>query len=110
MLTTQSYLIAMLLYWVAAVIGLVLMRRLWFKKPVTRSGGAVLGLIGGLLLTPAFPGPDVASMAPALIVVVFNAAFGDGLPSATFPALWLLAGSFLGVVAGSWRAGKQATL
>ena len=49
MLTTQSYLIAMLLYWVAAVIGLVLMRRLWFKKPVTRSGGAVLGLIGGLL-------------------------------------------------------------
>ena len=49
MLTTQSYLIAMLLYWAAAVIGLALMRRLWFKKPVTRSGGAVLGLIGGLL-------------------------------------------------------------
>ena len=110
MLTTQSYLIAMLLYWAAALIGLVLMRRLWFKKPVTRSGGAVLGLIGGLLLTPAFPGPDVASMAPALIVVVFNTLFGEGLSSATLPALWLLAGSCLGVIAGSWRAGKRATL
>lgn len=110
MLTTQSYLTAMLLYWAAALIGLVLMRRLWFKKPVTRLGGAVLGLIGGLLLTPAFPGPDVASMAPALVVVVFNTLFGEGLSSATLPALWLLAGSCLGVIAGSWRAGKQAAL
>ena len=110
MLTTQSYLIAMVLYWAAALFALVLMRRLWFRRPVTRSGGAVLGFIGGLLLTPAFPGPDVASMAPALIVVVFNTLFGEGLSSATLPALWLLAGSCLGVIVGSWRAGKRATL
>lgn len=110
MLTTQSYLIAMVLYWAAGLIGLAFMRRLWFRKPATRSGGAVLGLIGGLLLTPAFPGPDVASMAPALIVVIFNALFGEGLSSATLPALWLLAGVCLGVIAGSWRAGKRATL
>ena len=71
MLTIQSYLTAMLLYWAAAVIGLVLMRRLWFSMPLKPAGGAILGLIGGLLLAPAFPGPETQSMAPALIIVVF---------------------------------------
>jgi hypothetical protein len=50
MLTTPSYVTAMLLYWVAAIIGLVLMRRLWFTMPLRPAGGAALGLIGGLLL------------------------------------------------------------
>ena len=35
MMTIQSYLTAMLIYWVVAVIGVVLMRRLWFAKPLT---------------------------------------------------------------------------
>ena len=108
MLTIQSYLTAMTLYWVAAIIGLVLMRRLWFSTPLTPLGGATLGLIGGLLLAPAFPGPEVSSMAPALIIVVFNALFGVGLESAVVPALWLLGGAVLGIVVGVAWARRRA--
>ena len=108
MLTIQSYLTAMVLYWVAAIIGLFLMRRLWFSMPLTPLGGATLGLIGGLLLAPAFPGPEVSSMAPALIIVVFNALFGTGLESALFPAFWLLGGAVLGIVVGVAWARRQA--
>jgi hypothetical protein len=98
----------MLLYWVAAIIGLVLMRRLWFSMPLRPAGGAALGLIGGLLLAPAFPGPEIQSMAPALIIVVFNTLFGEGAASAVAPALWLLVGTVLGVVAGVTWARRGA--
>ena len=108
MLTTQSYLTAMLIYWVVAAIGVVLMRRLWFGTPLTPAGGATLGLIGGVLLVPAFPAPEVQSMAPALITVVFNTLFGEGLESALVPALWLLGGALSGAVGGFFWARRQA--
>ena len=41
MLTIQSYLTAMLIYWVAAAIGIVLMRRLWFATPLNSLGGVM---------------------------------------------------------------------
>ena len=108
MLTVQSYLTAMLIYWVVAVIGIRLMRKLWFVTPLTSFGGLTLGLIGGALLVPAFPGPEVQSMAPALIVVVFNSFFGEGFESALSPALWLLGGALLGAVAGFFWARRRA--
>ena len=108
MLTVQSYLTAMLAYWVVAVIGILMMRRLWFVTPLTPFGGLTLGLIGGVLLVPAFPGPEVQSMAPALIVVVFNTLFGKGFESALSPTLWLLGGALLGAVAGFLWARRQA--
>jgi hypothetical protein len=108
MLTTPSYVTAMLLYWVAAIIGLVLMRRLWFTMPLRPAGGAALGLIGGLLLAPAFPGPEIQSMAPALIIVLFNTLFGEGAASAAAPALWLLVGAVVGVVTGVTWARRRA--
>ena len=109
MLTTQSYLIAMLIYGVSAVIGVFLMRRLWFATPLTSLGGVMLGLIAGVLLAPAFPGPEVQSMAPALIVVVFNSLFGEGLESALTPALWLSGGALLGAVAGFISSRRRAS-
>ncbi len=109
MLTTQSYLIAMLIYGVSALIGVVLMRRLWFATPLTSLGGVMLGLIAGVLLAPAFPGPEVQSMAPALIVVVFNSLFGEGLESALTPALWLSGGALLGAVAGFISSRRRAS-
>ena len=104
MMTIQSYLTAMLIYWVVAVIGVVLMRRLWFAKPLTLFGGMTLGLIGGALLVPAFPTPEVKSMAPALIIVVFNTLFGEGFQSALAPAMWLLGGALSGALAGFFWA------
>ena len=107
MMTIQSYLTAMLIYCVVAVIGVVLMRRLWFATPLTPSGGVTLGLIGGALLVPAFPASEVQSMAPALIIVVFNTLFGEGFQSALAPALWLLGGALSGAVAGFFWARIQ---
>ena len=108
MLTVPSYLSAMLIYWVVAVIGILLMRNLWFITPLTSFGGLTLGLVGGVLLVAAFPGPEVQSVAPALIVVVFNSLFGEGFESALSPALWLLGGALLGAVAGFFWARRRA--
>ena len=108
MLTVQSYLSAMLIYWMVAVIGILLMRKLWFVTPLTSFGGLTLGLVGGVLLAPSFPGPEVQSMAPALIVVVFNSLFGEGFESALSPGLWLLGGALLGAVAGFFWARRRA--
>ena len=108
MMTVQSYLTAMLIYWVVALIGILLMRKLWFDTPLTSFGGLMLGLMGGVLLVPAFPGPEVQSMAPALIVAVFNTLFGEGFESALNPALWLLGGALLGAVAGFFGARRRA--
>ena len=109
MLTVQSYLTAIMLYWAAAIIGLFLMRRLWFGTPLTSLGGATLGLIGGILLAPAFPSPEVHSMAPALIIVVFNTLFGSGIESVVNPALWLFASAVLGLVTGMVWARRRAS-
>jgi len=108
MMTVQSYLTAMLIYWVVALIGILLMRKLWFDTPLTSFGGLMLGLMGGVLLVPAFPGPEVQSMAPALIVVVFNTLFGEGFESALSGALWLLGGALSGAVAGFFWARRRA--
>jgi hypothetical protein len=108
MLTVQSYLSAMLIYWVVAVIGILLMRKLWFITPLTSFGGLTLGLVGGVLLVPAFPGPEVQSMAPALIAVVFNSLFGEGFESALSPALCLLGGGLLGAIVGFFWARRRA--
>ena len=107
MMTIQSYLTAMLIYWVVAMIGVILMRRLWFDKPLTLFGGMTLGLVGGALLVPAFPASDVKSMAPALIIVVFNTLFGEGFQSALVPAMWLLGGALSGALAGFFWARRQ---
>ena len=109
MLTTQSYLVGMLVYWSAAVLGLLLLRRLWFGASLTRASGALLGVLAGLLLMPAFPGPEVATMAPALVVVIFNSLFGDGLAASMMPGVMLLAGMLTGGLLGGWRFGKRAT-
>ena len=109
MLTTQSYLVGMLVYWSAAALGLLLLRRLWFGESMTRASGALLGVLAGLLLMPAFPGPEVATMAPALVVVIFSSLFGDGLEAAIMPGVILLAGMLTGGLLGGWWCGKRAT-
>ena len=107
MLTTQSYLVAMCIYLAAAFAGLLLIRRSWFPETLTRTAGLALGLVAGLLFTPAFPGSEVPTMAPALIVVIFNALFGGGLETALNPALWLLSGLVAGALVGGWWAGRR---
>ena len=104
MLTTQSYLVAIAIYGLAAVTGVATLRKLWFATPLTSKGAALLGLISGTLVTPAFPDSEVATVAPALIVVTFNFLFGDGIESVLAPSLWLLGGAAAGLLLGLyWR-------
>jgi len=102
MLTTQSYLVALLLYWGSAIGGIWLLKRLWFADEPGRGAAALLGGIAGLLLAPWFPGEGVDTLAPALIIVIFNILFGEGPASAALPGVWLAAAVIAGAVVGLW--------
>ena len=109
MLTTQSFIVAVCAYGLAALVGLAMIRRLWFQRLASLASSVAMGLIGGLLLTPAYPSSEAASIAPALIVVIFNALFGDGIAAALQPALWLAAGGLAGALLGWWRARRRVS-
>ena len=109
MLTTQSFIVAVCAYGLAALLGLAMIRRLWCQRAASLASSVAMGLIGGLLLTPAYPSSEAASIAPALIVVIFNALFGDGIAAALQPALWLAAGGLSGALLGWWRARRRVS-
>ncbi|GIS02431.1 MAG: hypothetical protein CM15mP103_09820 [Gammaproteobacteria bacterium] len=56
------------------------MRRLWFATPLTSLGGVMLGLIGGVLLAPAFPAQSSVDGARADYRGV-QYVFGEGFQS-----------------------------
>lgn len=89
MLTSQSYVIAMAVYLGVAVLAIALMARFWFRRFPAALRRLLVGLLMGLLLTPALPAPDADTLAPALVVALFNTLFGEGWQSAT-PAVGLL--------------------
>ena len=72
MLTTQSYLIAML-YTGRSARGFGVDPK--SCSPRCLGHRVSCSALGGVLLTPAF-GAEAATLAPALIVVIFNALFG----------------------------------
>ena len=109
MLTTQSFIIAVLSYGLAALVGLAMIRRLWVRRSASLASSVAMGLIGGLLLTPAYPSSEATLIAPALIVVIFNALFGEGVATALQPALWLAAGGLVGALVGWWRARRRVS-
>ncbi|MAI93645.1 MAG: hypothetical protein CME45_01370 [Halieaceae bacterium] len=102
MLTTQSYLIAILLYWASAIGGVWLLKRLWLPVNPGRGAAAMLGCLAGLLLAPAFPGESTETVAPALIIVIFNTVFGEGVTSAVWPGVWLVGSAIAGTAVSLW--------
>ena len=100
MFTAQSYITAMSLYCLAALLGIYLMNRLWFSSWSGGKGHILTGLIGGLLLAPTYPNSDTDSLAPALIVVTFNTLFGEGVGSAYAPGRSLIIGVAVGFAVG----------
>lgn len=111
MLTTESYVVAMLVYTLATLLALGLMARFWLQRWPMMARWVVLGVLAGLLLTPALPGPEATTFAPALIIVLFNGLFGAGWESA-IPALAVLlaataAGTLVGVAVALVRRGPK---
>ena len=109
MLTTQSFIVAVSAYGLAALLGLAMIRRLWFRRSASLASSVGMGLMGGLLLPPAYPSSEAASIAPALIVVIFNTLFGDGISAALETALFLAAGGLIGALVGWWRARRRVS-
>lgn len=72
MLSESSYLTA--IYWYTGASCIVLIYMAWWLKRHWSSGAVALVvlLLAALMLTPAYPNPDVTTFAPALIVIVFE--------------------------------------
>lgn len=100
MLTSDSYWLAMACYGLSALLGLVLIYRFWLKRLTLFWRRALIGLLAAWLLTPVSPGPEASTLAPALIVALFNAAFVDGWTAARQAVLVLGATSVVGVLCG----------
>lgn len=102
MLTTQSYVVALTVVFLAGIVGLALLAR-WL--PARWPAGlrwALIGGLAGLLLTPALPSEEASTLAPALVVVVFNTLFGDGWASAVPAAAQLIAAMVLAALIGGF--------
>jgi hypothetical protein len=82
MLTAQSYAIALALYLSAGLLASVLVYRFWLGGQSLLLRRLVLGAMFGLLLAPAYPSAEAETLAPALIVAVFNLLFVGGWSSA----------------------------
>lgn len=100
MMTTTSYLFALIIYWLSAVLGCRLLYRMWFQRLSPRWAGAITGLCAGILLAPSYAATDISTLAPALITGVFNLLFAGGMDTALGPFLMLSVGALLGVIAG----------
>lgn len=92
MLTSETYLAAMVCYSGAGLVSLVLIHRYWLAPLPGGYRRLLMGFLFALLLTPVMPNAEADSLAPALIVALFNAAFLDGWLSARY-AVWVLSAS-----------------
>jgi membrane protease YdiL (CAAX protease family) len=82
MMTTTSYLFALIIYWLSAALGCRLLYRMWFQRLSPRWAGAITGLCAGILLAPSYAATDISTLAPALITGVFNLLFAGGMDTA----------------------------
>ncbi len=99
MLTGDSYVVALICHGLAAIVALVLIYRHWLNRLPRLWRRLLIAVLAACLLTPVSPGPGAETLAPALIVALFNAAFLDGWESARHAILALTATSIFGIVA-----------
>ena len=79
MMTTTSYLFALVIYWLAAGVGCRLLYVMVFRHLSPMWSGASTGLVAGLLLVPSYAATDADTLAPALITGLFNLLFAGGI-------------------------------
>ena len=100
MMTTTSYLFALIIYWLAAGVGCRLLYLMIFRHLSPMWSGITTGLVAGLLLVPSYVAADANTLAPALITGVFNLLFAGGMKAALGPFLMLSLGAVVGVIVG----------
>ena len=100
MMTSASYVIALCLYWSAALMGCWVLHTVWFSRLSPRLGRALTGMLSGLLLAPCYASADTNTLAPALITGVFNVLFAGGYEAAQGAFLMLGLSALIGLTAG----------
>ena len=100
MMTSTSYVLAILIYVVAAAVGARLIKHLLFSGLSHRMGCALTGLITGLLVIPSFASSDASTLAPAFVTAIFNLLFAGGLETAIPALAMLVVGAIFGLSAG----------
>ena len=104
MMTITSYLLALIIYFIAAGVGCRMLYLIWLQRLSPRWSGAMTGLFVGILLAPAYAAADATTLAPALIAGTFNLLFAGGIEAALGPFLMLLLGALLGLTIGLFYA------
>ena len=105
MLTPTAYWVAMSIYVSAALIAVGLAHRWWFTVLSTPVARVISALLLAWLVTPAQPSAGADTLAPALVIAVFNTLFGDGWASARQAVVLLGLSSGVAVllaIASSW--------
>jgi len=100
LLTTTAYITACVIYVVAALVATVVMYRFWLITLPASVARVLAGLLTGLLVVPAQPSAGSETLAPALVVAIFNALFGDGWPTARQAVVLLGVAGSLGALLG----------
>ena len=100
MMTTTSYIFALIIYWLAAGVGCRLLYVMVFRHLPHLWSGAITGLVAGVLLAPSYSTVDANTLAPALITGVFNLLFAGDMEAALGPFLMLALGAVVGVIVG----------
>ena len=89
MLTAESYVTGTLVYVAAALLATGLAYRFWFKVLPPMVARVLVALLLAWLITPAQPSAGAETLAPALVVAVFNWVFGEGWAAARQAAVLL---------------------
>jgi hypothetical protein len=103
-LTTTAYLIALATYALAALVALVVAYRTWLSPLSIYPARMVTGLLLGLLLVPAQPSAGAETLAPALVIAIFNTVFGEGWATARQAVVLLGIAGILGALFGAITA------
>ncbi|GEM_PF-753162 len=100
MMTSTSYLLALVIYCLAAGVGCRLLYVMVFCRLSTTLSGATTGLVAGVLLAPSYAATDANTLAPALVTSLFNLVFVGGTEAALGPFLMLSLGAVIGIIVG----------
>lgn len=104
MLTATAYIIALATYTLAALVALVVAYRAWLVSLSIYPARMVTGLLLGLLLVPAQPSAGAETLAPALVIAIFNTVFGEGWATARQAVVLLGIAGILGTLFGAITA------
>jgi len=79
MMTPTSYLIALVVYALAAVVGCRMLYVLWFSRLPPILARVATGLVTGILLAPSYAASEMTTIAPAFIMLFISGLVGVGV-------------------------------